>query len=265
MTLFGKILVFFNLAFGLLLAGWAFNLYANGIDWTDRKEGNTPVGEFAIHEAQLDELWKGVPPAQADWRRNRDALQKAEASLAADRVWYDKEMWHVFAGPTKDDPVGQIVVAAKDVLAAQDDPRSGVKKGDILVRKGQVLLDDKGYPQLAPLKDRAGKPLESLAEYNEKDRKVLLDLEGVMKKHEEQIAEANKLTDRIIGDKDKGVRGLQKRIEDERAKDADVVAEQKLIRPLLINTVVESELIFKRKTQLERRIEELKKFKVAGR
>jgi hypothetical protein len=93
---------------------------------------------------------------------------------------------------------------------------------------------------------------------------VLSDLEGVMKKHEEQIAEANKLTDRIIGDKDKGVRGLQKRIEDERAKDADVVAEQKLIRPLLINTVVESELIFKRKTQLERRIEELKKFKVAG-
>jgi hypothetical protein len=93
---------------------------------------------------------------------------------------------------------------------------------------------------------------------------VLSDLEGVMKKHEQQIAEANKLTDRINGDKDKGVRGLQRRIEDERAKDADVLAEQKLIRPLLINTVVESELIFKRKTQLERRIEELKKFKVAG-
>jgi hypothetical protein len=257
MTLFGKILVFFNLAFGLLLAGWAFNLYANGIDWTDRKEGNTPVGEFAIHEAQLDELWKAVPPAQADWRKNRDTLQKVEASLAADRVWYDAEMRHVFAGPTKDNPIGQIVVAAKDTKVKIDNE-------EMTIRKGQVLLDDKGYPQLAPLKDRAGKPLESLAEYNKKDEEVLLALEEVMKKHEKQIEEANKLTDRIIGDKDKGVRGLQKRIEDERAKDADVVAEQKLIRPLLINTVVESELIFKRKTQLERRIEELKKYKVAG-
>jgi hypothetical protein len=251
MTLFGKLLVLFNLAFGLVLAGWAFSLYANGIDWSDRKEGNVPVGEFAIHEAQLDELWKAVPPSQDDWRKNRDALQKVEASLAADRDWYDKEMRHVFIGPTKDQPVGQIVSAAKD------DPKTGVKKG-------QVLLDDKGFPQLAPLKDRTGKPLESLAEYNEKDNKILLALEEVMKKHEMQIAEANELTDKIIGNKDKGIRGLQKRIEDERAKDADVVAEQKLIRPLLVNTVVESELILKRKTQLEKRIEELEKFKVAG-
>ena len=37
MTRLGKFLVFFNLAFSLLLATWAFSLYANGIDWSNNK------------------------------------------------------------------------------------------------------------------------------------------------------------------------------------------------------------------------------------
>src|SRR5215471_10727136 len=187
MTLLGKALVFFNLAFGLLLAGWAFSMYANGIDWTDRKENNVPVGEFAIHEAKLDELWKAMPLAQANWVEDRDNLNEAEARLAADRVWYDKEMRHVFAGPTKDNPVGKIVVADKD------DPKTGVKKGQIqLDGKARAGLgkDDQGYPKLdlETVRDRAGKPLKSLEEYTDEDRKVLLSLEAVLKKHEAQIA-----------------------------------------------------------------------------
>jgi len=254
MTLLGKALVFFNLAFALLLAGWAFNMYANGIDWTDKKEGNTPVGEFAVHEAKLDEMWKSVPLAQASWLAQRKVLDSAEKSLGADRVWYDNEMRHVFVGPTLKanpaNPVGDVSIAAKD------DPKNGIKKG-------QILLDDKGYPLLVPLKDRAGNPLESLAEYNDKDDKILQSLKEVMDKHEKQIAEANRLTDLIIGDKTKGVRGLHQRIEDEKTKNAGVLAEQDLIKPQLINTVVESELILKRKSQLERRVDELKKAKVA--
>jgi len=262
MTMLGKVLVFLNLAFGLLLAGWAFNLYANGIDWSDRKENNVPVGESAIHAAKLAELWETVPPAQANWLEDRDKLQEAEARLVADRVWYDKKMRHILVGPTKDDPLGQVVVADKD------DPKTGVKKGEILLdgkARAGLGKDDKGYPKLALLRDRAGNPLKSLEEYNDEDRKVLLAIEEVLQKHEKQIAEANRLTDKIIGDKDKGVRGLQQRIEDEKAKDAELVDElKKLIRPQLVNTVVESELILKRKDQLKKRIEELKKSKVAS-
>lgn len=254
MTLLGKALVFFNLAFALLLAGWAFSMYANGIDWTDHKEGNVPTGEYAVHEARLDEMWKAVPLAQARWRQEQGTLEKAEKALDADRVWYDKEMTHVFAGPTVKanpaNPVGEVSIAAKD------DPKTGVKKG-------QVALDDKGFPLLVPLRDRAGNPLESLAEYNDKDDKVLKDLKDVMDKHEKQIAEANRLTDLIIGDKAKGVRGLHQRIQDEKAKDAGVLDEQELIKPQLINTVVESELILKRRNQLEKRVDELKKANVA--
>ncbi|HEY7427951.1 MAG TPA: hypothetical protein VH682_27205, partial [Gemmataceae bacterium] len=245
MTLLGKALVFFNLAFGLLLAGWAFSMYANGIDWSDRKENNVLVGENAIQGAKLAELWETVPPAQTNWLADRDKLQEAEARLADDRVWYDKKMRHVFVDATKDNPVGQVVVANKEVIADKDDPKSGVKKGDTLIKVGEILLDgkaraglgkdDKGYPQLERLRDRAGNPLKSLAAYNDEDDKVLRSLEAVMKKHEAQIVKANELTDKIIGDKDKGVRGLQQRIEDEKAKDAALRDEQKqLIRPQLV-------------------------------
>ena len=63
MTLLGKLLVVFNLAFALMLAAWSFSIYANGIDWTvpkDAKSEPPKLGEFAIRAAKLDELWKGV-------------------------------------------------------------------------------------------------------------------------------------------------------------------------------------------------------------
>jgi len=253
MTLLGKALVFFNLALSLLLAAWAFNLYANGIDWSDRK-GTKPgesVGEYALHEAKLDEMWKSVPPAQTSWQTEREKLRKEESRLVADRVWYDKEMKHVFVTATAADPVGEIAVASKD------DPTAGIKKG-------QILLDNKDFPLLVPLRDRAGNPLLALAEYNKRDGDILKSLEDVLAKHEKQIVEANKRTDLIIGDKAKGMRGFQQRIVDEKIKNADVLAEQKLIRPQLINTVVDAELIFKRNVQLNKRVEELKKISIAN-
>ena len=85
-----------------------------------------------------------------------------------------------------------------------------------------------------------------------------------MRGHEEQIEEANKLTDKIIGDKAKGIRGLQQRINDERAKNVEMLAEMELVQPQYINTLVEAQLINKRHAQMKKRIEELKKLKVAS-
>ena len=64
MTRLGKFLVFFNLAFSLLLATWAFSLYANGIDWSNNKtKVDQPPGVFAVKEDQLKDFWQGLPPA----------------------------------------------------------------------------------------------------------------------------------------------------------------------------------------------------------
>jgi hypothetical protein len=252
MTQFGKILVLLNLALALMLAAWSFNVYANGVDWTDHKDAkSTPprMGEFAVRAAKLDDLWKGVAPAQKDWLDQRDALAKEEKHLAEERIWYDKELRYVLVGPAKNKGISDIS------LAPQPDAKNG-----------QILLDDQGFPQLVPIRDPNNNPLQlqSLAEYNKDDETILKDIDAQIAAHAANIAEAVALTDKIVGDKTKGVRGLQQRIYDEQAKNADIVAETKLIEPQLINTMVEAQLVNKRHAQMVKRIEELKKTKVAS-
>ena len=256
MTRFGRVLVLLNLALSLMLAAWSFNIYTNGIDWTDRKDTKSApprLGRFAVNAAALDELWKGVPAVQKDWLDGRAALAKEEKSLADERVWYDKEIHYVLVGPAKNKGVFDIA------LATQDDPNTGAKKG-------QIVLDEQGHPQLVPIRDPAGNPLQllSLAEYNKEEEGILNDIEKLVEQHSANIAEASRLTDKIIGDKAKGVRGLQQRINDEQAKNADLLAEIKLVEPQFINTLVEAQLVNRRHTQMERRIAELKKTKVAS-
>lgn len=246
MTLFGKLLLVFNLAFALLLAAWSFNIYANGIDWTDKKDDkSTPprMGRFAVRAAQLKELWDGVAPAQTDWQKARGKLGKAEADLAAHRAWYDKQIRFVLMGPAK-----------------------GTGITEVAIQKGKIVIGDDGLPTMVPPKDRMGNPLQllSLAEYNVEEEKILKDIGLEMATHADQIDKANKLTDKIIGDKDKGIRGLQERINDEKIKDAAVRDEMKLVEPQYINTLVEAQLINKRHAQMIKRIEELKKLKVAS-
>ncbi|HTU93425.1 MAG TPA: hypothetical protein VMF69_25320 [Gemmataceae bacterium] len=256
MTLFGKLLVLLNLALAMVLAAWSFNIYANGVDWTDRKDTkSTPprMGQFAVRAAKLDELWKGVPPVQTDWLRERDQLAREEKRLADERVWYDKEIRYVLDGPAKGKGIREVDIASKD------DPNTGAKKG-------QILLDNQGYPQLVPIRDPNGAPLQlqSLVEYNRENEGLLKEISDQIEQHEKQIKEANALTDRITGDKTKGIRGLQQRINDEQAKNDEVIAEIKLVEPQLINTLVEAQLVNKRHAQMTKRIEELKKIKVAS-
>jgi hypothetical protein len=256
MTLFGKILVMLNLALAVMLAAWSFNLYSNGVDWTDSKSKGTPpvpTGQYAIRAAKLDELWKGVAPTQADWLRERGKLAEEERRLNAERAWYDREIRYVWVGPAKGKGISQVAIAAKD------DEKTGVKKG-------QVQLDPQGFPQMASIVDPMNVPLQlqSMAEYNEEDKGILSDIDAQIKRNVQQIAESNALTDRIIGDKDRGIRGLQQRINDEQAKNAALIAEMKLVEPQLLNTLVEAHSINKRHDQMVKRIEELKKLKVAG-
>lgn len=256
MTRLGKVLVLLNLGLAVVLAAWSFNIYSNGIDWTDRTDNKSVpprMGQFTLRKDKIEKLRKGVDPVQTDWLRERDQLARAERRLAAERVWYDSAIRYVLVGPARGRGIFEVA------LAAQDDPRTGVKKG-------QVLLDNQGNPQLVPIRDPNNVPLQlqSLKEYNDQDEGILKEIAEQIVQHQKQIEQANALTDKIIGDKAKGIRGLQQRINDEQAKNAEVIAEMKLIEPQFLNTLVEKQLVDRRHEQMKRRIEELKKINVAS-
>jgi hypothetical protein len=248
MTVLGKLLVLVNVFISVFLATWAFGVWTNRIDWSNAKGGPDKVaGEFARRDALLTTLYAAVPPAEAAWQAERSELFDQEHRRAEDRAWYQAQLDHLRGKATAADPARTLV------YADQDDEQRGLKKG-------QLALDPKtGRPLLVAAKDRAGNPLVSLAAYDAAEQSVLATIEGVQAKYEEQIKQATALTESLIGPK-----GLQQRLADEKKKRADVVAEEKLVRPLLINSVVESDLVLKRHRALLQRIDELKRVGVAA-
>jgi hypothetical protein len=248
MTLLGKILVFLNLALSMLLASWAFGVYANRIDWSDNKgdeKKGQPAGELVSRKAELGEsgrpgpLWMGLRTAEASWLEARRKLGREEDRIAGDRLWYYAEMEHLRTGATAVNPARAVVFT--DGLPAAD-PKNPYR------------------PQMVGARDQAGKPLRSLAAYGRDLEAIRKDLGTVLARYQEQIEQDMKLTQLLIGPK-----GLQQRLVDEKVKREDVVKEQGLVRPQLVNAVVESELVLKRRRELEKRIEELRgKAEVAG-
>jgi hypothetical protein len=112
--------------------------------------------------------------------------------------------------------------------------------------------------------DGSGKELKqllSLAAYQRLSEAALKDLAAEVQQHQKVIAEDVRLTNLLAGTPDApgtpGSKGLQQRLRDEQFKDQGVIAEQRLVRPLLVNTAVELEYVKERGEDLEARIKEL--------
>ena len=244
MTLFGKLLVLFTLAVSLLMMGFGLALWTNRIDWTDTKgkEGD-PGGELARRDAEARRLWGELRLAESGWALSRDALARDEEQRVKDRAWFRGELAHLKTGATENNP-GREVVFVKGVPVPN--PRNF------------------GRPQTQPAKDDAGQPLRSLAYYDQADEQIHQQTLAAVDRFKKAVELDTQLTNELAGDPVKRTKGLRTRINDERAKRADVVAEEDFVRPLLINTVVEAELILKRQKSLRARVSELEKDKVAG-
>jgi hypothetical protein len=82
-----------------------------------------------------------------------------------------------------------------------------------------------------------------------------------MGKHHKTIQEDTDLTNQLVGTPAAGgkpaVKGLRQRHVEERDKRDGIVAEQRLVRPLFVNTAVESELTLQRLRTLQEREKEL--------
>jgi hypothetical protein len=249
MTKFGKVLVLFTLAVSLLMMGFALAVSTNRIDWSDRppKDGD-PGGMLAQRDAEAKQLWAKLRLAESGWRLGQAALARDEAQRVQDRLWYQTELVHLYTGATPNNPCREVVYAkaGRPQPVPEPDPRNF------------------GRPQMAPAKDAAGQPLLSRDAYDKRDEAIHKDTLAAVDKFQKAVERDTQLTNELVGDPLKRTKGLRQRINDERAKRADVVAEAGFIRPLLINTVVESELILKRQKSLKARVGELEKEKVAG-
>ncbi len=244
MTTFGKVLVLFTVAVSLLMMGFALAVWANRIDWSDRppKEGD-PGGMLAQRDAEAKRLSNQLRLAESGWQLNQAALARDEAQRVQDRLWYHTELAHLYTGATLNNPCREVAL------------------------KGGVPVPDPrnfGRPAMVPAKDAAGQPLVSLAAYDKRDEEIHKDTLAAVEKFRQAVERDTQLTNELAGDPLKRTKGLRQRINDERAKRADVVAEEDFVRPLLINTVVEAELIQKRQQSLRARVSELEKDKVAG-
>ena len=81
MTKFGKAMVFINLFVGVGLFAWAVSLYANRLDYFDRKDAEPPVeGLFTRHKKEVDELSAIAATAQTTYAR------KAEQARTMDGI-----------------------------------------------------------------------------------------------------------------------------------------------------------------------------------
>lgn len=249
MTMFGKVLVFFNVGISLLMATWAMAVYTNRVDWSSaaaKEAEGRPAGLLKQRQDEVRQQWGEYVPA-AKSRTDAQALLAYRESLrAGDRDFYAREMYHLWAGATKADPARAVVFEGGHVALVPDPKRPADKTPN--------------RPMMEAAKDLAGNPLLSLSAYIATEEKTLKELETVLNDTATFIQKDKDYTAKIIGPT-----GLQQRLVDERGKRVEVLEEQKLVRPLLINTYVDSELIVKRHEALKARVKELMGVKVAGR
>ena len=245
MTTASKVLVVATFIFSLVVAGWSMALYFTRVDWTDTpaKEGQ-PAGLLVARKARLAELWAQSRPAENSWRVARTDVLEREKFRAEDRAFYQQQIDLIYNAPDQQQ-LNTFDLDKNGQPALQPDPRS----------KFHFLL----MPRQA--NDRYGKPLRSLRYYTKRYGENLAaikqkgdEFDALLKKDADLTLElaGGKMVNGKVDEK-----GLRKRIEDERQKGIDMLAEYEIVRPLLIKTVGDSEFLLARKRQLEQRIKSL--------
>jgi len=234
MTFIGKLLVILNVGLSLLMAGIAFGVYANGIDFSSNPpKGETPGGVLAGREAEVKGLVAALGPAYGSWQAARKELLEEEDRRRGVRGWYAKELEHLRTGATAAAPAREIEY---DKGLPRPDPANPL------------------HVQMRPARYR-DQDLLSLAHYTDEANRTLNEALKVMAAYRAAVAEAVRLTDLLAGTP--AAKGLRTRQDEERAKREGVLAEQRLVRPLFVNIAVESELIRRRLEWLREREKEL--------
>jgi hypothetical protein len=251
MTIFGKILVFVNLALSFLMLGWALGVYTEATDWyTEKPTPDKAQGEYYRLRERITPQGGGAFGLWYQVLQSEGRLKSANAAVAAveaprdskqrwDTVRWENQRWY-------DDQL-------KD-LTTSDKADKAVKEVVRREKEGDLVLDDKhpGRPLMQDAKDKQGKPLAGLAYYNKEFADTNDQIREAISDLNKWIAEDTDLTNKIGGPK-----GLRVRMANEEEKRLRVLLEHDFVKPLLVNSQVENELLQKRHRQLESRKAEL--------
>jgi hypothetical protein len=249
MTFVGKLFVLVNLAFSMMMATAALALYTSGLDYgpeTKKDAQPKPPARVTALRTEITDVLSTWPAVQGSWRNARFTDNKEYRGLLireerreGDRKWYSDELKSLRAPlPGKADGPVKMIQMGPDHLP---------------------ILDEKTQrPILVDALDRAGQPLMPLATYMTQIEAVRKENEGVQDSLQAQIKEGIRLTELLTGSADR--RGLRQMLVDERVKREGVVAEYNSLRPLFINTAVDSQLIRQRVEAMKEQIEQLKAY-----
>lgn len=264
MALLGKILIFINLGISVMVAALSVGLYTNRVDWTRGGKEGRPPGELDQREKDVRRYMSAVGPSVKELVNNKSSLLKIETggapqgelALSEDRAWYDQELARLRTGTTDQNPLQKIVVNG-----------------------GVVQLDPQTQrPRMAPLVDRNNNRILSLTEYDAKEMQLLKEISDEETRLKNASEKAFLLVEQMTGKIDPAsiqidpatmrpnpdlvrfiTKGIHQRILDEKDKLAKVKQEITIVEPLYVNALVDSELIVKRRNQLELRLTELRK------
>jgi hypothetical protein len=248
MTFAGKLFVLVNAGLSLFWLAAAFALYATGMEWAYDPGKPAQTAPGGILKEKQDEIARQKSMqfhVEQSWRNAYVDLRKREEDRRGYRTFYAAEFAHNEKNATEANPARIVRL------------RESFEKDT--VRDSIAVLDPKTrLPQMDVAKDQAGKGLQSAGLYDKELDAKRAENKDLLEKLEAEIKQDIAYTEQLI-DTPRG-KGLRTLLVEERLKRQGIIAEQRLVRPLFINTAVESELILKRLESLEERIKELESY-----
>jgi hypothetical protein len=247
MTRFGKILVLINVALSLGLAAWAVGVYTRHTEWS--LDTNKSAPEIVLQVQRLQDRLKPAPPkpgfglwdqltaSEEHWRRSSKGVLTFEPLRPRNQKWF------------------------QDQLAELEKTPNPVKRPSYKDGRPEVgqQAQDFGLPVMVEATDKAGGALKGLVPYQLEYADTQTRVKNAMDELTRWINEDRDLTEKIGGEK-----GLRVQIAQEVDKKVRVLTEQEYLKPLLVNSLVEGELLLKRRAPLVARGKELQGVGVAA-
>jgi len=247
----GKKMVHLVALGSFFIATWGFALYSNPV-LTPAKDAFGKVREGSWQEiedrkAKIDSWFKqkGDDPtpiqgAAERYHRERFRIADMEAQLPVNQKYFKDELEFLKTKATEKDPALQLKLVGGQ----------SIRMGNTMV----PLTKD-------PVKDIDGLDMPSLEALGKKVDELSKQMQEMQKNLSDLSKESKLLVDKQANTKDAAgmvLKGLQEKIEDEKKKRLLIEQEFDAIQQALVNVTLETDDLYQRKAQLEKRIVELR-------